>query len=89
MLINTLKLSACVALLISLFRGLGSRTLYEIHGRLLKRAYITLNYVESVDKDDLTRYHARVALSDLDVIIKGELSTSKTPGPVVLSGRQE
>ncbi|CAG8527828.1 659_t:CDS:10 [Paraglomus brasilianum] len=69
---------ACVALLISLFRGLGSRTLYEIHGRLLKRAYTTLKYVEGVDKDDLTRYHARVALSDLDVIIKGELS--KTPG---------
>lgn len=75
---NPHAFSACVALLISLFRGLGSRTLYEIHGRLLKRAYTTLKYVEGVDKDDLTRYHARVALSDLDVIIKGELS--KTPG---------
>ncbi|CAG8478966.1 12155_t:CDS:10 [Ambispora gerdemannii] len=65
---------ASVVLLISLFRGLAVDTIQQIRGDLLKRAYISLRYIENTDTDDLTRYHARVCRSDLDVIVKGFLT---------------
>jgi len=59
-------------LLISLFRGLAShsQSIYLIPIDLLQRAYRTLQYIEETDKDELTRYHARVGVGDLDVLIK-------------------
>ncbi|CAG8577005.1 7166_t:CDS:10 [Ambispora leptoticha] len=76
---------ASVVLLISLFRGLAVDTIQQIYGDLLKRAYISLRYIENTDTDDLTRYHARVCLSDLDVIVKDFLTSGSdnddTPDP--------
>ncbi|RIA90280.1 hypothetical protein C1645_770394 [Glomus cerebriforme] len=66
---------ASIVLLISLFRGLAShsQSIYLIPSDLLQRTYHTLQYIEEIDKDELTRYHARVGISDLDVISQGEL----------------
>ncbi|KAI9009390.1 hypothetical protein CLU79DRAFT_774961 [Phycomyces nitens] len=64
---------AAIVLILSLFRGMASQTLYEYPTENLRRTYRTLRYVESSDPDELTRYQARVALSDLDVIMRGEL----------------
>lgn len=60
-------------LILSLFRGLAAQTLYEYPAESLKRTYRTLRYIEETDSDDLTRYQARVALSDLDDIMRAEI----------------
>lgn len=60
-------------LILSLFRGLAAQTLYEYPTESLRRTYRTLRYIEETDPDDLTRYQARVALSDLDDIMRGEI----------------
>ena len=60
-------------LILSLFRGLASQALYEYPAESLKRTYRTLRYIEETDADELTRYQARVALSDLDEIMRGEI----------------
>ncbi|CAG8437765.1 15274_t:CDS:10 [Acaulospora morrowiae] len=66
---------ASTVLLISLFRGLSSRsqTIHLIPNYLLERSWRTLRYIEEVDKDELTRYQARVGLSDLEDISNNEL----------------
>ncbi|GES83351.1 transport and Golgi organization protein 6 homolog [Rhizophagus clarus] len=66
---------ASIVLLISLFRGLAShsQSIYLIPSDLLQRTYRTLQYIEEIDKDELTRYHARIGISDLDVISQREL----------------
>lgn len=56
-----------------MFRGFANQTLYSYPADLLKRTYRTLKYVEETDHDDLTRYQARVALSDLDAIMRNEI----------------
>lgn len=60
-------------LILSLFRGLAAQTLYEYPTESLRRTYRTLRYIEETDPDELTRYQARVALSDLDDIMRGEI----------------
>lgn len=60
-------------LILSLFRGLAQQTLYEYPTESLRRTYRTLRYIEETDPDELTRYQARVALSDLDTIMRNEL----------------
>lgn len=40
---------------------------YPAH--LLSSTYTKLKYVEATDKDDLTRLHARTALSDLSELV--------------------
>ncbi|KAL9559749.1 hypothetical protein PS6_000619 [Mucor atramentarius] len=50
-----------------------SQTLYEYPAESLRRTYRTLRYVEETDPDELTRYQARVALSDLDAIMRNEI----------------
>lgn len=67
--------AASIVLLISLFRGLTShsQSIYLIPSDLLQRTYRTLQYIEEIDKDELTRYHARIGISDLDVISQREL----------------
>lgn len=60
-------------MILSLFRGLAQQTLYEYPSESLKRTYRTLRYIEETDADELTRYQARVALSDLDDIMRGEI----------------
>ncbi|KAI8068543.1 hypothetical protein BC940DRAFT_367058 [Gongronella butleri] len=64
---------AATVLILSLFRGMAAQTLYEFPTENLRRAYRTLRYVEHTDPDELTRYQARVALSDLDVLMRGEI----------------
>ncbi|KAL7329603.1 hypothetical protein PS15p_204675 [Mucor circinelloides] len=64
---------AATVLILSLFRGLASQTLYEYPAESLRRTYRTLRYVEETDPDELTRYQARVALSDLDAIMRNEI----------------
>ncbi|KAK4522076.1 uncharacterized protein ATC70_004615 [Mucor velutinosus] len=64
---------AATVLILSLFRGLASQTLYEYPAESLRRTYRTLRYIEETDPDDLTRYQARVALSDLDAIMRNEI----------------
>ncbi|KAI8388768.1 uncharacterized protein BYT42DRAFT_561154 [Radiomyces spectabilis] len=64
---------AATVLLLSLFRGFASQTLYEYPVENLRRTYRTLRYIEETDPDELTRYQARVALSDFDVIMRGEI----------------
>ncbi|GAA5816742.1 hypothetical protein MFLAVUS_010274 [Mucor flavus] len=64
---------AATVLILSLFRGLAAQTLYEYPTESLRRTYRTLRYIEETDPDDLTRYQARVALSDLDDIMRGEI----------------
>ncbi|CAG8636092.1 14603_t:CDS:10 [Funneliformis caledonium] len=59
---------ASIVLLISLFRGLASHSqnIHLIPSDLLQRTYRTLQYIEEIDKDELTRYHARVGITFLD-----------------------
>ncbi|ORZ26230.1 hypothetical protein BCR42DRAFT_21629 [Absidia repens] len=64
---------AGTVLILSLFRGMAQQTLYDFPTDNLRRAYRTLRYIEHADPDELTRHQARVALSDLDVIMRGEL----------------
>ncbi|GAB5590431.1 hypothetical protein Unana1_05331 [Umbelopsis nana] len=64
---------AATVVILSLFRGLASQTLYAYPADLLKRTYRTLRYVEDTDQDELTRYQARVALSDLDTIMRDQI----------------
>ncbi|ORX49189.1 hypothetical protein DM01DRAFT_1325961 [Hesseltinella vesiculosa] len=64
---------AATVLILSLFRGMASQTVYDFPTENLRRAYRTLRYIEHNDQDELTRYQARVALSDLDVIMRGEI----------------
>ncbi|KAL7315452.1 hypothetical protein PS15m_004671 [Mucor circinelloides] len=64
---------AATVLILSLFRGLASQTLYEYPAESLRRTYRTLRYIEETDPDELTRYQARVALSDLDAIMRNEI----------------
>ncbi|CAG8442579.1 10649_t:CDS:2 [Acaulospora colombiana] len=66
---------ASIVLLISLFRGLSShsQTIYLIPKDLLERSWRTLSYIEEVDKDELTRYQARIGLSELDAMSHNEL----------------
>ncbi|KAF7724463.1 transmembrane and coiled-coil domains-containing protein 7 [Apophysomyces ossiformis] len=64
---------AATVLILSLFRGMASETLYEFPVTNLRRAYRTLRYIEDTDPDELTRYQARVALSDLDMIMRNEI----------------
>ncbi|KAI8583639.1 hypothetical protein K450DRAFT_222092 [Umbelopsis ramanniana AG] len=64
---------AATVVILSLFRGFASQTLYSYPADLLKKTYRTLRYVEDTDKDELTRYQARVALSDLDTIMRNEI----------------
>ncbi|CEI97365.1 hypothetical protein RMCBS344292_11500 [Rhizopus microsporus] len=64
---------AATVLILSLFRGLAQQTLYEYPTESLRRTYRTLRYIEETDPDELTRYQARVALSDLDTIMRNEL----------------
>lgn len=66
-------MSAATVLILSLFRGLASQTLYEYPTESLRRTYRTLRYIEETDPDELTRYQARVALSDLDAIMRNEI----------------
>lgn len=71
-------------LILSLFRGLASQTLYEYPTESLKRTYRTLRYIEETDPDELTRYQARAALSDLDAIMRGEIFKNQTSSSFVL-----
>ncbi|KAJ2956554.1 hypothetical protein NQZ79_g7601 [Umbelopsis isabellina] len=64
---------AATVVILSVFRGFANQTLYSYPADLLKRTYRTLKYVEETDHDDLTRYQARVALSDLDAIMRNEI----------------
>jgi hypothetical protein len=64
---------AGVVLILSLFQGMAQQTLYDFPTDNLRRAYRTLRYIEHTDPDELTRHQARVALSDLDVIMRGEI----------------
>ncbi|KAI9494680.1 hypothetical protein BDB00DRAFT_301428 [Zychaea mexicana] len=64
---------AATVLILSLFRGLASDTLYQFPPEELRRTYRSLRYIEDTDPDELTRGHARTALSDLDVIMRREL----------------
>ncbi|KAI8973433.1 hypothetical protein BDF20DRAFT_651428 [Mycotypha africana] len=64
---------AATVLILSLFRGLAAQTLYEYPTESLRRTYRTLRYIEETDADELCRYQARVALSDLDDIMRGEI----------------
>ncbi|CEP17650.1 hypothetical protein [Parasitella parasitica] len=70
---------AATVLILSLFRGLASQTLYEYPAESLSRTYRTLRYIEETDPDELTRYQARVALSDLDAIMRNEIFKSRIP----------
>ncbi len=69
-------------LILSLFRGLAAQTLYEYPTESLRRTYRTLRYIEETDSDELTRYQARVALSDLDDIMRGEISKNQKSSTV-------
>ncbi|KAI7881468.1 hypothetical protein K492DRAFT_236650 [Lichtheimia hyalospora FSU 10163] len=64
---------AATVVIISLFRGMASETLYSFPSEYLKRTYRTLRYIEDTDPDDLTRHQARTALADLDVITRREI----------------
>ncbi|KAM3583327.1 hypothetical protein VKS41_004240 [Umbelopsis sp. WA50703] len=64
---------AATVVILSVFRGFANQTLYSYPADLLKRTHRTLKYVEETDHDDLTRYQARVALSDLDAIMRNEI----------------
>ncbi|KAG0743984.1 hypothetical protein G6F57_001082 [Rhizopus arrhizus] len=64
---------AATVLVLSLFRGLAQQTLYEYPTESLRRTYRSLRYIEEADSDELTRYQARVALSDLDSIMRNEI----------------
>ncbi|KAI7853572.1 hypothetical protein BDC45DRAFT_510575 [Circinella umbellata] len=64
---------ASTMLILSLFRGLATDTLYQFPTEELRRTYRTLRYIEETDTDELTRNHARTALSDLNVIMRREL----------------
>ncbi|KAI8647476.1 armadillo-type protein [Parasitella parasitica] len=68
---------AATVLILSLFRGLASQALYEYPAESLRRTYRTLRYTEETDPDELTRYQARVALSDLDAIMRNEIFKSQ------------
>ena len=70
-------------MILSLFRGLSSQTLYEYPAESLKRTYRTLRYIEETDPDELARYQARVALSDLDAIMRGELFKNQSPKNII------
>lgn len=65
---------AATLVIVLLFRALGGNSLYRIEGDQLKRAYRTLRYVEQVDDDPLTRAQARAGISDLDAIVRMEMS---------------
>ncbi|PKC73112.1 hypothetical protein RhiirA1_389208 [Rhizophagus irregularis] len=54
-------------------RASHSQSIYLIPSDLLQRTYRTLQYIEEIDKDELTRYHARIGISDLDITSQGEL----------------
>ncbi|CAG8567531.1 1282_t:CDS:10 [Funneliformis mosseae] len=47
-------------------RASHSQNIYLIPSDLLQRTYRTLQYIEEIDKDELTRYHARVGITFLD-----------------------
>ncbi|KAJ8655234.1 hypothetical protein O0I10_009102 [Lichtheimia ornata] len=64
---------AATVVIISLFRGMASETLYSYPSEYLKRTYRTLRYIEDTDPDELTRHQARTALADLDVITRREI----------------
>ncbi|KAI8878263.1 hypothetical protein K501DRAFT_258909 [Backusella circina FSU 941] len=64
---------AATVLILSLFRGLAAQALYEYPAESLKRTYRTLRYIEETDSDQLARYQARIALSDLDAIMRKEI----------------
>ncbi|CDS13877.1 hypothetical protein LRAMOSA06051 [Lichtheimia ramosa] len=64
---------AATVVIISLFRGMASETLYSYPSEYLKRTYRTLRYIEDTDPDELTRHQARAALADLDVITRREI----------------
>ena len=64
---------ASTMLILSLFRGLATDTLYQFPTEELRRTYRTLRYIEETDTDELTKNHARTALSDLNVIMRREL----------------
>ncbi|KAI8332001.1 hypothetical protein BD560DRAFT_52153 [Blakeslea trispora] len=74
---------AATVLILSLFRGLSSQTLYEYPAESLRRTYRALRYIEETDSDELARYQARVALSDLDAIMRGELFKDQSPKNVI------
>ncbi|CAH1760594.1 10748_t:CDS:10, partial [Entrophospora sp. SA101] len=63
---------ACVVLLSSLFRGLAShsQSLYLIPSDLLQKTYLRLKYIEETDNDELTKYQARICISDLDSMFR-------------------
>ncbi|KAF9302953.1 transmembrane and coiled-coil domains-containing protein 7 [Mortierella antarctica] len=75
---------AATLVIVLLFRALGGNSLYRIEGDQLKRAYRTLRYVEQVDDDPLSRAQARAGISDLDAIVRMEMSpgtnTSRSGG---------
>ncbi|CAO3678365.1 unnamed protein product [Rhizopus stolonifer] len=74
---------AGTVLVLSLFRGLAQQTLYAYPADSLRRTYRTLRYIEEMDPDELTRYQARVALSDLDTIMRNEIfKNQKNYNPV-------
>ncbi|CAG8519738.1 260_t:CDS:2, partial [Scutellospora calospora] len=66
---------ASIVLLISLFRGLSShsQSIYTIPKDLLERIWRTLKYIEETDKDELIRFHARIGISDLNIISQEEM----------------
>ncbi|CAI2174947.1 13312_t:CDS:10 [Funneliformis geosporum] len=47
-------------------RASHSQNISLIPSDLLQRTYHTLQYIEEIDKDELTRYHARVGITFLD-----------------------
>ncbi|ORX90611.1 ARM repeat-containing protein [Basidiobolus meristosporus CBS 931.73] len=67
---------AAVVLFASLFRGMGVNAIYDIPSDLLKDILHTLRFVEATEQDELTKYHARIGLSDLDAIMKNEIFRS-------------
>ncbi|KAK9760919.1 hypothetical protein K7432_014582 [Basidiobolus ranarum] len=64
---------AAVVLFVSLFRGMGANAVYDIPSDLVKDMLHTLKFIEATDQDELTKYHARIGLSDLDAIMKNEI----------------
>jgi hypothetical protein len=68
--------TAAVCIAKSLFQGMDTNALYSIPADILRDMYRQLRYVEDVDGDELVRYHAKIALTELDRIMRAELFKS-------------
>ncbi len=60
-----------VALIVFLFQGLGFRALRSLPSDVLKTFYRDLSYIEATDQDSLTKGHAKVALLEINDLVKG------------------